>query len=56
VGQLTSRNWIWWPMFLMPFALIGGFIALKIWNELPAATRKYIEKMERKAEPALILD
>jgi hypothetical protein len=26
----------------MPFALIGMLIAIKIWHDLPAATRKYI--------------
>jgi OPA family glycerol-3-phosphate transporter-like MFS transporter len=48
LGYLTSWNWRWWPIFLMPFALIGGMIALKIWHELPAATRKYIDEVERK--------
>ena len=44
LGYLTSHSWFWWPAFLMPFALLGGFLALKIWHELPTATRKYIEK------------
>jgi hypothetical protein len=26
----------------MPFALIGMLIAIKIWHDLPAATRKYL--------------
>ena len=33
---------------IMPFALIGGIIAYRIWNELPAATRKYIDEHEKK--------
>jgi len=48
LGYLVSHNWLWWPMFLMPFALFGGILALKIWNELPAATRKYIAEVEQK--------
>ncbi len=52
VGYLvTHQSWQWWPIFLMPFALIGGLVAWRIWNELPAATRKYIQRVERKAEP-----
>jgi hypothetical protein len=26
----------------MPFALIGLFVSIKIWHDLPAATRKYL--------------
>ena len=44
----TGHSWRWWPMFLIPFALIGGIIAYRIWNELPAATRKYIDEHEKK--------
>jgi len=58
LGYLTTWNWRWWPVFFVPFALIGGFIALKIWNELPAATRKYIAEVERtpasRPEPELV--
>jgi OPA family glycerol-3-phosphate transporter-like MFS transporter len=54
-GYLTSgHNWIWWPLFLMPFALIGGVIALRIWHELPAATKKYIAEVEQKPEIELV--
>jgi len=48
LGYLTTRNWLWWPVFLMPFALIGMLIAIKIWNELPAATRRYLADVEGK--------
>jgi OPA family glycerol-3-phosphate transporter-like MFS transporter len=54
LGYLTSHSWFWWPTFLMPFALLGGFLALKIWHELPAATRKYITEVEEKAEIELV--
>jgi OPA family glycerol-3-phosphate transporter-like MFS transporter len=53
VGYLTDpgfkgHSWQWWPIFLMPFALLGAYIAWKIWNELPTATRKYIAEHEKK--------
>jgi OPA family glycerol-3-phosphate transporter-like MFS transporter len=54
LGYLTGQSWLWWPCFLMPFALLGGFLALKIWHELPAATRKYIAEVEEKAEIDLV--
>ena len=55
VGYLvTHQGWQWWPIFLMPFALVGGLIAWRIWHELPDATRKYIDTVERKPAPVLV--
>ncbi len=54
LGYLTGQSWYWWPVFLMPFALLGGYLALKIWHELPAATRKYITEVEDKVEIELV--
>src|SRR6185503_1499819 len=48
VGYLSGVSWTLWPVFLMPFALVGGIIAYRIWHELPAATRLYIDTVERK--------
>jgi len=56
LGYLTSRSWQWWPVFLAPFALLGAFIAYRIWHELPAATRKYIAEVERRPKPAPALE
>jgi OPA family glycerol-3-phosphate transporter-like MFS transporter len=42
LGYLTTWNWHYWPYFLMPFALIGMLIAIKIWHDLPVTTRKYL--------------
>ena len=50
VFDLSHRGWQWWPVFLMPFALAGAFIAYRIWHELPAATRTYIETVEKHAK------
>jgi len=48
LGFLTSKDWIWWPLFLMPFAVVGCILAYRIRNELPEATRRYILERERK--------
>jgi hypothetical protein len=29
----------------MPFALVGMVIAIKIWHDLPVATRKYLAEI-----------
>ncbi len=52
LAVFTQRSWQWWPIFLMPFALVGGIIAWRIWHELPAATRKYIAEHEQKTAAA----
>src|SRR2546430_10086375 len=47
VGYLvTHHSWQWWPIFLMPFALIGGLVAWRIWHELPAPAPGYIETLQ----------
>lgn len=47
LGFLTAKSWYWWPVFLMPFALLGCYIAFKIWYDLPDATKKYIQENEK---------
>jgi len=41
-------GWQWLPVFVIPFAVVGMLIAIKIWHELPHATRKYIAEVEQK--------
>ncbi|MGA2246554.1 MAG: MFS transporter [Verrucomicrobiota bacterium] len=36
-----SRNWEWLPVFVIPFAIIGLIIAIRIWHDLPEATRRF---------------
>ena len=55
LGFLTRHTWLWWPIFLMPFALLGGIVAIKMWHELPAATRKYLQEKESSAGPRPIV-
>ena len=51
LGYITTGHWRWWPIFFMPFALAGVLLSFKIWNELPAATRKYIAEVEHGKPP-----
>jgi MFS transporter, OPA family, glycerol-3-phosphate transporter len=57
-GKITSifglsHNWEWLPTFVIPFAVIGLVLAIKIWHKLPDATRRYIAKVEEKSLPIL---
>jgi OPA family glycerol-3-phosphate transporter-like MFS transporter len=56
LGYMTGWNWYLWPIFFMPFAVGGGIMAVKIWKELPEATKKYIAEVEKKPEPVLTYD
>ena len=47
LGFITMKNWQWWPVFLVPFAIIGLLVSLKIWRELPTATRRYLSEVEK---------
>jgi OPA family glycerol-3-phosphate transporter-like MFS transporter len=47
---IKHEGWRSLPLFIIPFAIIGGGIALWIWNELPAATKKYIAEVELKRQ------
>jgi OPA family glycerol-3-phosphate transporter-like MFS transporter len=38
-------------VFLMPFAVMGTFLAISMWNDLPAATRRYIAQCEQNPGP-----
>jgi len=40
------RDWHWWPLFMLPFAAVGLMAAIKLWDQLPAATRQYLAKTE----------
>ena len=36
-----ARDWHWWPVFMVPFAIIGVAAAIRIWHHLPEATRRF---------------
>ncbi len=35
LGFLTSRNWVFWPLFLLPFAILGFILLTRIWHAKP---------------------
>jgi MFS transporter, OPA family, glycerol-3-phosphate transporter len=35
LGFITSWNWSFWPIFLIPFAIIGLLLTIRIWNAFP---------------------
>jgi len=37
LGYLTTQDWSYWPMFLVPFAVIGFLLTTRIWNAKPGS-------------------
>jgi hypothetical protein len=35
LGMLTSRDWAYWPWFLLPFGVVGAVLLTRIWNAKP---------------------
>jgi OPA family glycerol-3-phosphate transporter-like MFS transporter len=35
LGYLTTRDWHNWPLFLIPFAIVGFLLLTRIWNAKP---------------------
>lgn len=52
IGYLSQKSWVYWPLFLIPFAVMGLFLSIRMWNEIPKATKKYIEEVEKAEEKA----
>jgi OPA family glycerol-3-phosphate transporter-like MFS transporter len=40
LGRLTTQSWSYWPPFLVPFALIGVLLAIRIRKAIPDRARK----------------
>jgi OPA family glycerol-3-phosphate transporter-like MFS transporter len=40
LGYLTPISWTWWPIFLIPFAVVGFLLCLRIWHAMPNAVRR----------------
>ncbi len=47
IGFLVTKDWSFWPIFLIPFTVIGFLLSLKIYWELPEATKKYLVNVEK---------
>jgi MFS transporter, OPA family, glycerol-3-phosphate transporter len=45
---VTRGGWQWWPVFIIPFAIVGLILGIKIWHNLPTATKKFIAEKEGK--------
>jgi OPA family glycerol-3-phosphate transporter-like MFS transporter len=43
LGWITTRNWAAWPWFLLPFAVIGLLLLLRIWTAMPGGIKKVEE-------------
>ncbi len=41
LGFLTTRSWSYWPLFLVPFTILGFVLTLRIWNAKPSAARAH---------------
>ncbi len=35
LGYLTTKNWHYWPLFLIPFSIAGLILAIRIWAAMP---------------------
>ena len=35
LGYITSWNWHYWPVFLIPFGVLGILLTFRIWNAIP---------------------
>ena len=40
LGYLTSKSWTYWPLFLLPFGILGFVLLLRIWNAIPSGRGK----------------
>ncbi len=47
LGYFTTINWIYWPLFLLPFTALGMLMAMRMWHALPEATKKYLAQVEK---------
>lgn len=35
LGVLTTKDWAFWPMFLLPFGVVGSLLCVRIWDARP---------------------
>lgn len=48
-AQADPANWRAWLWVTLPFAVIGLFLAIRLWHALPEATRRQVEASAAKA-------
>ncbi len=44
IGFLAPKSWTYWPIFLIPFTILGCYFAYRIWHQIPEATKSYLAK------------
>lgn len=47
LGYITTADWSFWPVFLLPFTAAGLLLAARLWKHLPEATRRYLVTVEK---------
>ena len=45
-------NWFWWPVFLVPFSLIGLALSMRIWNAVPKKVSAGAPPAQAVSDPA----
>lgn len=53
LGYLTGVSWAYWPLFLLPFTVMGLYFASRMWRDLPEATKRYLVSVEKRSVTAL---
>ncbi|MBI2385727.1 MAG: MFS transporter [Elusimicrobia bacterium] len=48
-----ASNWFWWPVFLVPFSLIGLALAVKIWHAVPKKRQAPVAQLLKGKDPEL---
>lgn len=51
-----ARGWHWWPLFMVPFAIVGFLVAVKLWHDLPEATKRYNAERQKKTSGDLVAE
>lgn len=46
LGFLVTKDWQFWPLFMLPFSAIAVVLAWRTWHALPEATKKYFASVE----------
>ncbi len=39
LGRLTTIDWNYWPLFIIPFTIIGFILSMRIWKAFPQASK-----------------
>ncbi len=48
IGYISGWNWQFWPVFLIPFTIVGFVLSVRFWKNLPEATKRYLIDVEKR--------